>query len=281
MTLLYCQATNTSETIDEPNLHPTENRRTALTTTTTSAPYHPERERELEVFHSTALLQLLCDSNHMLYTKLPSKSLFPAQRAAEGETPGCSCSNTPPKIPWRWNSGTCQKRGSGSGLWAGREVTPGGCQSQFQVVLCLKAEELKVEVESSGQAEWMGLQETSLTLGHAHTHTHSKGREKPRVHGRMGSTFVLNAHFFKPCFLILFCHVKSITDAFQRTAASAWHEAACVKPYTARHMSACNPHSAGCWVNSPLFLTPCSLTFHLSFFTHLTNLKKKYNLFLK
>ncbi len=107
------------------------------------------------MFDSTALLQLLCDSNYTLYTKLPSKSLFPAQRAAEGETPGRSCSSTPPKIPWRWNSEILTVRNTASALDC--EVTPGGRQGQFEAVVCLKSEELKVEVDTSPQAklnEW-------------------------------------------------------------------------------------------------------------------------------
>jgi len=64
--------------------------------------YQPKKE--LEVFDSAALLQLSCNSNYTPSTKLPCKSLFPAQCEAEGETPGRRYTNTPPKLLWRWVS---------------------------------------------------------------------------------------------------------------------------------------------------------------------------------
>lgn len=103
MTLAHCQSTERSKTIEESDhiVRPTDNRRMVWTTTSVSL---SSKERAGSVLKGPALLQLSCDSNYTLYTKLPSKSSFPAQCAAEGETPGRSCTNTPPKILWRWIS---------------------------------------------------------------------------------------------------------------------------------------------------------------------------------
>lgn len=126
----------------------------------------------------------------------------------------------------------------------------------------------------------MGLQETSHPLGlaHIHTNTHTdtflRRGGKKNGHGRMGSTFVLSVRFFKPHSLVQFCYLKAITNAFLRTAASSWYEAACVKLYPVRHMSAYNPHGSTYWVTSPLFLTLLPLTFQSSFLPYVTNFKK-------
>lgn len=157
-------------------------------------------------------------------------------------------------------------------------MTPGGRQWQFQVVLCL---ELKVEVDRSPQArlnEWdyRKLPTHKATLTHTHTF---QRRGKTPGPWENGKHICFESRFFKPSSLVLCCHVKSITNAFQHTAASARHEAVRMKPYTARHMSAYNPHSGACWVTSPLFLTLLLLMFHSSFFPYVANLKSTYNVF--
>lgn len=65
----------------------------------------------------------------------------------------------------------------------------------------------------------------------AHTF-HGRGKNPSSM--RVWEAHLCWMSYFKPCFLMLFCSVKSITNVFQLTAASAWHEAPCVKLYTAR-----------------------------------------------
>lgn len=159
MTLPHCQSTDRSKTIEESDhiVRPIENRRTVWTTTSVSL---SSKERAGSVwkarhfFNYPAILITRCTPNcHLKARFLPSVQ----QR---GKLQGVAAPTLLPKSCGDGFLKNCQKHSFCSGLlplWAGREVTPGGRLLQFQVVLCLESEELKVEVDTSPQArlnEW-------------------------------------------------------------------------------------------------------------------------------